>query len=40
MPGFHALKTGARAHKKFKGKTILNGQRIEDIIACIQTLKE
>lgn len=40
MPGFYKLKTGARTNKKFKGKTILSGQQVEDIIAYLLTLKE
>lgn len=40
MPGFYLVDSGARIAKKFKGKTILSGQQIEDIIAYLQTLKE
>ncbi len=40
MPGFYKIKTGARPAKKFKGKTILSGQQVEDIIAYLLTLKE
>ena len=40
MPGFYKVEPGARTAKKFKGKTILSGQQIEDIIAYVMTLKE
>ena len=40
MPGFYRVDPGARTAKKFKGKTILSGQQIEDIIAYVMTLKE
>ncbi len=40
MPGFYRVDPGARMAKKFKGKTILSAQQVEDIIAYLQTLKE
>ncbi len=40
MPGFYKVDVGARTAKKFKGKTILSAQQIEDILAYLQTLKE
>ena len=40
MPGFYTLETGKRVAKSFKGKTILTGQQVEDIIAYLQTLKK
>ncbi len=40
MPGFYRVDAGARVAKKFKGKTILSAQQIEDILAYLQTLKE
>ncbi len=40
MPGFYQPDAGARVIKKFKGKTILSAQQIEDIIAYLQTLKK
>lgn len=40
MPGFYRTNPGARTAKKFKDKTILSGQQIEDIIAYVMTLKE
>ena len=40
MPGFYSLEVGARTHKKFKGKTILEAQQVEDIIAYLKTMKE
>ncbi len=40
MPGFYQTTAGARVAKKFKGKTILSAQQIEDILAYLQTLKE
>jgi len=40
MPGFYKVDAGARVAKKFKGKTILSAQQVEDILAYLQTLKE
>lgn len=40
MPGFYKTNPGKRTAKKFKDKTILSGQQIEDIIAYVMTLKE
>ncbi len=40
MPGFYRVNAGARMAKKFKDKTILSGQQIEDIIAYVMTLRE
>lgn len=40
MPGFYSIEVGARTQKKFQGKTILNAQQVEDVIAYLQTLKE
>ncbi|MEP0943353.1 MAG: sulfur oxidation c-type cytochrome SoxX [Rhizobiaceae bacterium] len=40
MPGFYSSKAGARVAEKFQGKTILNAQQVEDIIAYLTTLKE
>lgn len=40
MPGFYKTDPGQRTAKKFKGKTILSGQQIEDIIAYLMTLKK
>lgn len=40
MPAFYSDMGGARTHKKFKGKTILSAQQVEDIIAYVSTLKE
>ncbi len=40
MPAFYSDRGGARTHKKFKGKTILSAQQVEDIIAYVSTLKE
>lgn len=40
MPAFYKKETGARTLEKFQGKTILNGQQVEDIIAYLLTLKE
>ncbi len=39
MPSFYRLKNGARTMKKFQGKTILNAQQVEDVLAYLQTLK-
>ena len=39
MPSFYRLENGARTMKKFKGKTILNAEQIEDVLAYLQTLK-
>lgn len=40
MPGFYSLSVGTRTHKKFKGKTILSAQQVEDVVAYLTTLKE
>lgn len=40
MPGFYSLSLGVRIAKKFKDKTILNAQQVEDVVAYLQTLKE
>lgn len=40
MPSFYRLENGARTHEKFKGKTILSAQEVEDVIAYLKTLKE
>ncbi len=39
MPGFYSMEVGIRVNKKFKGKTILSAQQVEDVIAYLQTLK-
>jgi sulfur-oxidizing protein SoxX len=39
MPSFYRLENGVRTLKKFKGKTILNAEQVEDIIAYLKTLK-
>jgi len=39
MPSFYRLKNGARTAKKFKDKTILSAQQVEDVVAYISTLK-
>jgi len=39
MPSFYRLKNGIRTRKKFVGKTILNAEQLEDVLAYLQTLK-
>ena len=39
MPGFYSLNLGVRVAGKFKGKTVLNAQQVEDVVAYLQTLK-
>ena len=39
MPSFYRLENGVRTLKKFKGKTILNAEQVEDILAYLKTLK-
>ncbi len=39
MPAFYKADGFERVMDKFKGKTILSGQEIEDIVAYLQTLK-
>lgn len=39
MPGFYSLNVGARLAGKFKDKTILSAQQVEDVLAYLQTLK-
>ena len=40
MPGFYRDHEPARTAKKFKGKTILTAEQVEDVIAYLKTLKE
>lgn len=40
MPGFYREAGLNRVGKKFKGKTILSAQQIEDVLAYLRTLKE
>ena len=39
MPGFYSLDLGVRITGKFKDKTVLSAQQVEDILAYLQTLK-
>jgi len=39
MPGFYSLELGVRVLSKFKEKTILSAQQVEDVLAYLQTLK-
>lgn len=39
MPGFYSLNVGVRLAGKFKDKTILSAQQVEDVLAYLQTLK-
>ncbi|MGI9480347.1 MAG: sulfur oxidation c-type cytochrome SoxX [Hyphomicrobiaceae bacterium] len=40
MPAFYREAGLNRVHKKFKGKTILSAQQVEDVLAYLLTLKE
>ncbi len=40
MPAFYKADGFHRVMKKFKGKTILTAQEIEDVVAYLKTLKE
>ncbi|MBL1407031.1 MAG: sulfur oxidation c-type cytochrome SoxX [Hyphomicrobiales bacterium] len=40
MPSFYRLINGTRTMKKFKGKTILSAEQVEDVLAYLKTLKE
>jgi L-cysteine S-thiosulfotransferase len=40
MPGFYVDSGFVRASDKFAGKTILNAQQVEDIVAYLQTLSD
>lgn len=40
MPGFYSLSVGSDPRKDLIGKTILDPQQIEDVVAFLTTLKE
>lgn len=40
MPGFYVAKDFPRTAEKYKGKTILSAQQVEDVVAYLMTLKE
>ena len=40
MPAFYRKAGFVRVRKKFKGKTILSAQQVEDVIAYLRTLKK
>lgn len=40
MPGFYSLDVGKHVAEKFKGKTILSAQDVEDVVAYLETLKD
>ena len=40
MPAFYRTTGFNRVNKKFAGKTILNAQQVEDVVAYLLTLKE
>jgi len=39
MPAFYRTDGFTRNMKKFEGKTILSAQEVEDVVACLLTLK-
>lgn len=39
MPGFYSLDVGKNVAKSFAGKTILNAEQVEGIVAYLSTLK-
>lgn len=40
MPGFYSLNVGTDVRKDLVGKTILNAQQVEDIVAYLLTMKK
>ncbi|MCZ4271227.1 sulfur oxidation c-type cytochrome SoxX [Maritalea porphyrae] len=40
MPSFYSLNLGVRVAESFAGKTILQAQQVEDVLAYLMTLKE
>lgn len=40
MPGFYSLNVGLNVRKDLVGKTVLNAQQVEDVVAYLATLKE
>ncbi len=40
MPGFYTMKVGVNVAGDHQGKTILNAQQVEDVVAYLLTLKE
>jgi len=39
MPAFYSNEVGERVAEKFKGKTILTAQQVEDVVAYLMTFK-
>ena len=40
MPGFYSLNVGLTVREDLVGKTVLNAQQVEDVVAYLATLKE
>jgi len=40
MPGFYVTDPAPRVADKFKGKTILSAEQVEDVVAYLETLKQ
>lgn len=40
MPGFYSLDVGLNVRENLVGKTVLNAQQVEDVVAYLATLKD